>query len=250
MAYLQGLCQQPVLNIPYTQFNIERTTLGVIVVCFDVAIVVSFVLSFYFLAYFEHQDQRAIDHGNLATESFAVVVKRLPPKQALLFPSPAALKAALWNHLERVVKAEPTQNPQMAADRDHSQIVSINFGMQKFTRIKMYQSIYDDVLEKRRAQERLHILEAAPKPTKEDKKAIAKNKKEVEKFEAKIAKQIEKCQKISRESTDDNEAIVAYVQFRSMEGKERALAAYRDGACRRCCLTYFCCSGSRYKNKK
>jgi hypothetical protein len=45
-----------VLAIPYTSLSIERTTLGVIVVCFDVGIVVSFVLSFYFLAYFEHQD--------------------------------------------------------------------------------------------------------------------------------------------------------------------------------------------------
>jgi hypothetical protein len=65
----------------------------------------------------------------------------------------------------------------MAADRDHSQIVSIHFGMQKFTRIKMYQSIYEDILAKRRAQQRLNkMLENAKES---DEKAGASSKRPI-----------------------------------------------------------------------
>jgi hypothetical protein len=46
-----------------------------------------------------------------------------------------------------------------------------------------------------------------------------------------------------------NEAVYAYVMFRSMEGKERAIKAYKDGACKRFFKKFCCCAGKTYKSK-
>lgn len=37
--------------------------------------------------------------------------------------------------------------------------------------------------------------------------------------------------------------------MRSMEGKERAINAYRAGRCRRWCAINMCCGGKKYKEK-
>ena len=73
-------------------------------VCFDVAIVISFLLSFYFLAYYERLDQKEINQDTLTTEDFAVVIKTLPKQSS--YNSIPELKASLWNHLENVLHNE------------------------------------------------------------------------------------------------------------------------------------------------
>jgi hypothetical protein len=50
----------------------------VLVVCFDVAIIVSFLLSFFILGHFEKLDKKEINLDNLTTEDFAIVVKTMP----------------------------------------------------------------------------------------------------------------------------------------------------------------------------
>lgn len=88
--------------MPGTKLQVDRSTLAIIVVSFDVAIVLSFLLSFYCLAYFEKVDSKEIDQDTLTTEDFSIVVKTLPSTNA--YNTIAELKAALWNHLERIVK--------------------------------------------------------------------------------------------------------------------------------------------------
>jgi hypothetical protein len=51
------------------------------------------------------------------------------------------------------------------------------------------------------------------------------------------------------ETKDKDKAVVAYVMLRSMEGKERAINAYKAGRCRRWCATNLCCAGKQYKDK-
>lgn len=86
--------------MPGTNLQVERSTLAIIVVSFDVAIVLSFLLSFYCLAYFEKVDSKEQD--TLTIEDFSIVIKTLPSTNA--YNTIAELKAALWNHLERIVK--------------------------------------------------------------------------------------------------------------------------------------------------
>lgn len=69
----------------------------------------------------------------------------------------------------------------------------------------------------------------------------------VEKIEARIQKNVDKCK--NNESSINDKAVVAYVMLRSMEGKERAINAYKVGSCRRWCLTNLCCQGGRFKSK-
>jgi hypothetical protein len=105
IVYIRASCQQPLLSVPGTSLQIERQTLAIVVVSFDVAIVISFLLSFYFLAYFENSDRRDIDRDNLTTEDFSLVFKNLPKPSA--YNTIPELKAALWNHIETIVKNEP-----------------------------------------------------------------------------------------------------------------------------------------------
>ena len=66
------------IDLPFTTYSIERTTLGIIVVSFDVLIVISFFISFYILGAFERQEEKDINKHLLTTEDFAIVVKTLP----------------------------------------------------------------------------------------------------------------------------------------------------------------------------
>jgi len=68
---------------------------------------------------------------------------------------------------------------------------------------------------------------------------IANLKKKIDKEEVKLEKHEQKAQ---------TEVVNAYVTFRSMEGKERALYAFRYTACKRCCL--MCCFRAEKVRKK
>ena len=57
---------------------------------------------------------------------------------------------------------------------------------------------------------------------------------------------------VLKNSIDDNksEVVNAYIMFRSMEGKERALNAFKDGFITRCLCSIFCCKCNSYQRKK
>jgi hypothetical protein len=93
--------------------------LGVVVVCFDVAIIVSFLLSFFILGHYEKLEKKEINQGTLVAEDFTVVVKTMPNFKD--YSSIKELKAKLWNHLESVIGREPQQNPNLEDSKaDHS----------------------------------------------------------------------------------------------------------------------------------
>lgn len=75
---MQAKCQDKELEIPKTQWVIQRSTLGVIVVCFDVAILVSFIISLWVLGHYERVEDNEVNENLLTTEDFAVVVKNMP----------------------------------------------------------------------------------------------------------------------------------------------------------------------------
>ncbi len=103
--FVQGLCQDADIEIPYSSYTLKRTTLGIIVVSLDVAIIVSLLLSFSILGHYENLDNQEINKKMLMTEDFAIVVRDLPDHNE--FSNLKELKALLWNHLERVISEEP-----------------------------------------------------------------------------------------------------------------------------------------------
>jgi hypothetical protein len=64
----------------------------------DVLIVLSFVVAFQILAFFEKKEDRDYDLKTLTTEDFTVSIKNLPSKKK--YESIVELKQALWLHLE------------------------------------------------------------------------------------------------------------------------------------------------------
>lgn len=75
--------------------------MGVIVVCLDVAIILSFLASFYILDSFEKMERKEINNNNVTTEDFTVVIKTLPDYES--YTSIRELKSRLWNHLESII---------------------------------------------------------------------------------------------------------------------------------------------------
>jgi hypothetical protein len=61
-----------------TGLSISRPNLGIIVVIMDVVIVLSFLLAYQFLGYFERLENKEYNEQHLLTEDFAVSIKNLP----------------------------------------------------------------------------------------------------------------------------------------------------------------------------
>lgn len=84
---------------------------------------------------------------------------------------------------------------------------------------------------------------------------MRKVKKNKDKYMKKVKRKnaiIEAKLKVFKEIFEKKEskAVNAYVMFRSMEGKERALRAYKHGACARFFYSVFCCKCKQYSKKK
>eukprot|EP00347_Sterkiella_histriomuscorum_P022647 403337690 len=234
---LNSQCNSEAFLASYLQrfdVSISRENLGFIVVILDVAIVLSLIISLYILEKYETIEDKEINESLLKAEHFAVVIKKLPPREE--FNSIKELKAQLWNHLEQVVKQEPSiQNDQNIAN--NQKIMNIHFGLSDFSKLKILIQIYNLIKEQLRIEVRMQF--DSEKKVKHDKNLI--------KVLQKIDKLVVKYQNYDLEN--NNHVINAYVTFRSVQGKERIVQAFKAGKCRRCCIANFCFS-KRYKKKK
>lgn len=109
---------------------------------------------------------------------------------------------------------------------------NIYFTLASFEKLHLLLSIHEDIRELSRIESRLSNEKSL--------KAKKKHQKEIYKMDAKIKKSIEQYHKQQKER-DKQKVIHAYVMFRSFEGKQRALYAFRK---RRCCLCFY---GESYK---
>jgi hypothetical protein len=130
------------LDIPWTSYTIKRTTLGIIVVSLDVAIVISLLVSLYILGHYEKLEHQEINSNLVTTEDFAVLIKDLPDYHD--FNTLNELKARLWIHLEKVIKAEKqvSDHEKLANSPNNDQIVNIYFGLKSFGKMKILMTIY------------------------------------------------------------------------------------------------------------
>jgi hypothetical protein len=55
-VYVQALCQQGLIKLPVFDKSISREDLGIIVVCLDVAVVLSLIAALYILEHYENKD--------------------------------------------------------------------------------------------------------------------------------------------------------------------------------------------------
>ena len=102
--YARAQCFDGYVEIPLTSFSMTRSNLGILVVLMDVLIVISFVLAFQFLGYYERLENKEYNEHNLLTEDFTVSIKNLPKYKD--YKSLLELKARLWDHIESNVLME------------------------------------------------------------------------------------------------------------------------------------------------
>jgi len=79
---LRVQCLDSLLEIPYTGISMSRANLGILVVVMDVLIVLSFILGYHLLGYFERLENLDYYRSEVLTEDFAVCVKRIPPSSS------------------------------------------------------------------------------------------------------------------------------------------------------------------------
>eukprot|EP00347_Sterkiella_histriomuscorum_P007541 403348527 len=208
---LNSQCNSEAFLASYLQrfdVSISRENLGFIVVILDVAIVLSLIISLYILEKYETIEDKEINESLLKAEHFAVVIKKLPPREE--FNSIKELKAQLWNHLEQVVKQEPSiQNDQNIAN--NQKIMNIHFGLSDFSKLKILIQIYNLIKEQLRIEVRMQL----------DSEKKVKHDKDLMKVLQKIDKLVVKYQNYDLEN--NNHVINAYVTFRSIQGKERVV---------------------------
>ncbi|CDW91797.1 UNKNOWN [Stylonychia lemnae] len=233
LIYVQAICQEIYIELPYINQAISRENLGLIVVILDVVIIFSLIFSLYALEAYEKREDKLINRSLLTSEEFAIVIKHLPSRDDYF--SIKELKVLLWNHLERVIKNEPQVLLLNKQSQNDHKILNIHFGMTDFGKLKILIRIYDLLKQLFRNEARM------AKDSKNEKKYV----KVQEKLEKRIEKLIASYQKYDIKFS--NQVIKAYVTFRTLEGKERAIKAYKVGSCRRRCAN---CCGSNYYRKK
>jgi hypothetical protein len=130
------------IDIPYTSYTIKRSSLGIIVVTMDVLIVLSLVIAFQILAYFEKKEDKDYDMLTLTTEDFAVSIKNLPSKKT--YTDLADLKSALWSHLETNILGP-------------NQVVNIHFARADVKKLNILMKVRTLNQEKKRLKARMRL---------------------------------------------------------------------------------------------
>lgn len=181
-------------------------------------------------------EEKEVMHELINPEDFTVEVKGLPNKNLGVLE----MKALLWLHLEKVTEQEDNCIKELKLSKDKSTVYQINFGMRDYSKMKRLISIYKDtkvlVLEENRLEKDM----ASEKPAKKRLNKIAKLN---TKIEGKIKKHNDAPE------SDSEEVVNAYVTFKSMEGRERAIRAYQEESWLRWLRIKFNCKRPDYSKK-
>lgn len=110
--------------------------------------------------------------------------------------------------------------------------------MTDYCKMKVLLGVYNDI----------KVLVKYEAKYKKDKKNKAKYIRMIKKKNAVIDVKLKVYKNF--EKNNKNKIINAYVTFRSMEGKQRALKAFADGYFTRGCKSIFCCKFLEYSRKR
>jgi hypothetical protein len=108
----------------------------------DVIIVLSLLIAFQVLAFYEKKEDKDFDLNTLTTEDFTVSIKNLPSKKS--YPSLAFLKSALWSHLENNIVGK-------------GQVVNIHFARADVKKLKILIKVRELNKDKKRLKARLRL---------------------------------------------------------------------------------------------
>lgn len=230
--YILVQCLEDGFFNPMTFRNdLTRRNLLHLVLVADCAMVFCFMISVIFL---EKMSKRAITefkdfNNSLETRDFAVQVSGLPKIKD--YKHEQILKAMLFQHFEDLVSVQPQQIKCLQrSQRYENQIVDVFFAKQNYGPMRKLVEIKD-------LHRRIAYLDTYQKNTESDQsKNIMRIEKKIEKLKAKFivaqnkhfetGRRLEEFKRSVNHDRADN-VQMAYVLFRSMEGRARALCAYR-----------------------
>lgn len=228
---------------PFQGYSLARKDLGLLAVLADLVYMALFLLSLWLITYLIHVDSER--HRNLLfeTREFSAVVNNLP-KLSQDF-TVEQMKAELWDHVQRIIKEQPQQIERLSnSDESRAcEIIDIRFAMSD------YQYLEDVVAIKKISQviERLdmQIGEAEQSPPKMERLQEKRNI-YLAQIDSLKTRYIENTAKLNV----NNQALSAFVLFRSMEGVERAKSGFRSHGLSRCWFRVFhCCRDEKRRAK-
>eukprot|EP00347_Sterkiella_histriomuscorum_P010278 403376914 len=223
--YIQVLCQQIYIKVPYLNFQISREHLGVVVVVMNIVIVVILLLSIVLLERFENQTDRDINATLKQTDDFSVLIDNLP--HISQFKDIHDFKQQLWEHLENVMTHEPKLSYEIYKEND-TKILNIQFAVSSHGQLRNLIKLYD-LVKKQIEQQKDFELANGKKQRKELKKQIKSLDKKIESL-VKIHRKAEQEQKIDKVHN-------AFVTLRSIRGRNRLFNTYQTNCIKRLFFT-------------
>lgn len=224
-------------------FTLSRKTVGLTAVLVDLLYMTMFLGAIWVFQYFVKLDGER--HKKLLYETceFSVQVQNLPElTQDYPFEQ---MKTELWDHFITILKQQPQMIEKLTfSDEERAcEIIDIQFAMSD------YQYLSHVVKIKKLSQEveklEIKIDESGYSEKKYDKLEIKKNKL-LAKIDDLKAKYFENMEQIGR----DNQAVSAFITFRSMEGVERAIHGFKSNWLQRKWFTlFYCCTSQKRKTK-
>ena len=149
---------------------------------------------------------------------FTVRIKNMPPQRE--YNTLHQLKAQISTHLTKVVQGEKQVLEELKdVPEDPGEIVNIHFGQKKFGNYNKLMQISEAA----KKGQRLRIKQSRTK----DPKKRASLEKKIEELKVTVMILVRDYKNVDP-SVTDGEIKSAYVVFKSMEGAERCMQAYRN----------------------
>lgn len=98
--YAQASCVDWAIYLPYTDFQLDRDYLGLVVTVTDLVVLAVFLLATQVLHSYQKLDDREVDLQTLQPDDFTIAVTKLPDPR--FYKNNDELKLLLWNHFEKL----------------------------------------------------------------------------------------------------------------------------------------------------
>ena len=222
----------------------SKGEVAILVVLFDLLITWTVYLAMLALKPLQQVTEQDVNGGTLSASDFTVVLSlnwfRHEEKVENLRP-------ILWAWVESVLakerKQDFTNHQTNMKDREQNNVFNINLGLYDFGYLKYQEDMGYLLHEKKKLTKKMEIMTTAFGLSKKSKSLvdrqvmqskIDKNADEIKKLQTEAVKMLEKVKQYKERKS--GQCVYAYIQFDSMNGKEKFLRAYKIGAVRRCVL--------------
>lgn len=226
-VYAVVQCFEDQIKNPFTgeSTNLSREELGTILVLIDMLCIIIFILATLLQEKISEVAIEEFRDLSMAVSEFAVEVTNLPPIAE--YKNEKILKAVLWEYFNRTVSTTPQQISIMEKKQKyHSELVDIYFGYRSNGHL-------NELVKIKAMMKKLKQMETKAANTGKDLEAKIKD------LSAKIEKKktdYGKSHKLTQGKAGKENIKMAFVMFRSMEGRQRAIKAHqRPGFFKKMC---------------